>query len=144
MTGGCACGAVHFTARVASPDAYLCHCRMCQKATGSVSIAVTNVKQAAVEWQGEPAWYTSSPIAERPFCAECGTSFGFRFLEGSENMDLTVASFDEAGWFRPTGRHFGAESLHEQWLDTSALPRMRTDEYPEPMKKWAAAGVEPG
>lgn len=83
MTGGCACGAVRYTAEVASPDAYLCHCRMCQKATGSVSIAFVNAKQANVTWDSGPDWYASSPIAKRPFCAKCGTSLGFQFLEGS-------------------------------------------------------------
>jgi hypothetical protein len=144
MSGGCACGAVRFSAEVASPDAYLCHCRMCQRATGSVSIAFMNAKQAAVTWDSGPDWYASSPIAKRPFCAKCGTSLGFQFLEGSENMDLTVASFDDADYFKPTKPHFGAESLHEQWLDTSALPRMTTAENTKLMEKWEAAGVQPG
>lgn len=144
MTGGCACGAVRYSAEIASPDAYLCHCRMCQRATGSVSIAFTNVKQADVTWENAPDWYASSPIAKRPYCAKCGTSFGFQFLEGSENMDLTVASFDDAGYFQPTQPHFGAESLHEQWLDTSALPRRTTAEHTSLMARWEKAGVQSG
>ena len=143
MTGGCACGAVRYTAEIASPDAYLCHCRMCQRATGSVSIAFVNVRQTQVRWERAPDWYVSSPIAKRPYCAKCGTSLGFQFSEGSETMDLTVASFDDAGYFQPTQPHFGAESLHEQWLDTSALPRMTTAENAKLMAKWEAAGVQP-
>ncbi len=139
MTGGCACGKVRFAARIESDEAYLCHCRMCQRATGSVSIAFKNVKQADVTWEREPDRYRSSPIAERPFCAACGTSLGFRFLEGSDKMDLTVASFDEPGRFRPTMPHFGAESLHEAWLDTSGLVRVRTDEYKPLVERWEKA-----
>lgn len=140
MTGGCACGRVRYEADVTSSDAYLCHCRMCQRATGSVSIAFMNVRQDAVRWEGEPDWYRSSPIAERPFCASCGTSLGFRYLGGSAKMDLTVASFDEPGVFKPTQPHFGAESLHEAWLDTSALPRQRSDEYAPLVERWEKAG----
>ena len=33
------CRRVRFEADVANDEAYLCHCRMCQQATGSVSIA---------------------------------------------------------------------------------------------------------
>ena len=44
MTGGCACGRIRYTASVADDDAYLCHCRMCQRATGGVSIAFKNVQ----------------------------------------------------------------------------------------------------
>ena len=75
MTGGCACGKVRFTAAVEPEEAYLCHCRMCQKATGSVSIAFIHAKLDDIQWDGEPDWYDSSPIAERPFCATCGTAW---------------------------------------------------------------------
>lgn len=139
MAGGCLCGKVRFAARMVSSDAYLCHCRMCQRATGSVSIAFVNVKEADVRWEGEPDWYPSSAIAERPFCATCGTSLGFRYREGSDKMDLTVASFDEPGYFKPTQPHFGAESLHEAWLDTSGLPRVRSDDYQPLVQRWEQA-----
>ena len=36
MSGGCACGRVRFAAEVTDIDAYLCHCRMCQRASGNV------------------------------------------------------------------------------------------------------------
>lgn len=137
MGGGCACGRVRYTARIDSDDAYLCHCRMCQKATGSVSIAFTNVKQAVVSWESEPDWYASSPIARRPYCRECGTSLGFQFKEGA-NMDLTVASFDDPSRFRPTS-HFGAESIHRAWINTEGLPETRTDEHKPLVDKWVEA-----
>jgi hypothetical protein len=143
MTGGCACGRVRYSAQVADEEAYLCHCRMCQKATGSVSIAFKNVKKADVAWDGEPDWYASSPIANRPYCATCGTSLGFAFPD-SENMDLTVASFDDPSRFVPN-QHFGAESMHRAWLDTTGLPEKRTDEYQPLIDKWVAAtGSFPG
>ena len=137
MTGGCACGRVRFTANIANDEAYLCHCRMCQRATGSVSIAFKNVKQADVTWEQEPDWYDSSPIAKRPYCRECGTSFGFQFKEGP-NMDLTVASFDEPARFKPNS-HFGVESMHRQWINTEGLPETRTDEHQLLVEKWIAA-----
>ena len=69
MTGGCACGRVRYTANERDDEAYLCHCRMCQRATGSVSIAFKYVKQAEVAWEHEPDWYDSSPIAGGPIAA---------------------------------------------------------------------------
>lgn len=143
MSGGCACGRVRFTARIGSDEAYLCHCRMCQRATGSISIAFKNVRQADVTWESGPDWYDSSPIARRPYCRECGTSLGFMFREGSENMDLTVAAFDEPSRFRPTS-HFGAESMHRGWLNTEGLKEMRTDEHKPLVDRWIqAAGKMP-
>ena len=142
MTGGCACGAVRFEAEVDSDDAYLCHCRMCQRSTGSVSIAFKNLPQSKVRWLSGPDWYDSSPIARRPYCRGCGTSLGFQFKEGP-NMDLTIAAFDEPGRFKPTS-HFGSESIHEPWIDTSGLPRKRTDEHQPLVEKWKATGGFPG
>ena len=138
MEGGCACGRVRFKVRVENDDAYLCHCRMCQRATGSVSIAFKHVKAADVAWQSGPDWYQSSPIARRPFCRECGASLGFIFTEDSDSMDLTVASFDGPSRFKPK-HHFGAESLHRAWLNTDGLPEHRTTDYQPLVDKWIAA-----
>ena len=141
-SGGCQCRAVRYTAQVDPAEAYLCHCRMCQRATGGIAAAFVAVAHADVVWNGDPSWYASSPIAERPFCGQCGTPLGFRFIEGSANMDLTVGSFDVPRDFRPK-HHFGAESIHEGWLDTSDLPRIRSDEYDVLVRKWNEAGAEP-
>ena len=138
MTGGCACGRVRYTATVHDDDAYLCHCRMCQRTTGSISIAFKSMKQADVQWEHLPDWYDSSPIAQRPYCRECGTSLGFQFKEGSDKMDLTVASFDNPSRFRPK-HHFGAESMHRAWLSTEDLPEMRTEDHPTLVSKWVDA-----
>jgi hypothetical protein len=144
IRGGCACGKVRYTATIHDDEAYLCHCRMCQRATGSMSIAFKNVKAAEVRWDGEPDWYESSPIARRPYCAGCGTSLGFQFKDGSENMDLTVASFDDPSRFKPK-HHFGAESLHRAWLNTEGLPEIRTADYQKLVDKWVeATGEFPG
>jgi hypothetical protein len=144
IAGGCACGRVRYAAPIENDEAYLCHCRMCQRATGSMSIALKNVKADDVRWEGQPDWYDSSPIARRPFCSRCGTSLGFQFKEGSENMDLTVASFDDPSRFKPR-HHFGAESLHRAWLNTEGLPEIRTADYQKLVDKWVeATGEFPG
>ena len=135
MTGGCACGRVRFEATVKPDEAYLCHCRMCQRSTGSVSIAFVNARLDQVRWESEPDWYESSPIARRPFCASCGTSLGFVFAEDAEKMDLTVAAFDDPSVFKPK-HHFGIESMHRAWINTDGLPEYRTDQYQVLVDKW--------
>ena len=127
MTGGCQCGRIRYTAQIDSDNAILCHCRMCQRATGGVSVAYKGeIRKDAIAWSREPDWYESSPIAHRPFCSACGTPLGFAYPD-SELMDLTVGSFDDPSRFRPA-LHFAVESMHEAWIDTSGLPRMRSDE----------------
>ena len=144
MKGGCACRRIRYEAAVVPEEAYLCHCRMCQRASGAISLALVNAQLDAISWEHEPDWYDSSPIAARPFCAECGTSLGFRFKEGSDKMDLTVASFDDPSPFRPK-HHFGAESIQRHWLNTEGLPEVRTGDYDKLVQKWVdATGKFPG
>ena len=103
ITGGCQCGRIRYTAEVDTVDAYLCHWRICQRATGGISIAFKNLPKAARHWETEPEWCQSSPIARRPFCNGCGTPLGFEFVDG-ENCDLTVGSIDEAERFVPVSQ----------------------------------------
>ena len=141
-SGGCQCGRVRY--RFGGPaEAYLCHCRMCQRATGGFAAALVNIPAGDFEWLSEPDWYVSSPIAKRPFCAACGTPLGFAYndkvAEGA--LDVTYGSLDEPERFPPQA-HFGVESLHEAWIDTSALPRRRSDQTESVAGRWAKAGLD--
>ena len=137
MTGGCQCGRVRYSAAIDNDDAYLCHCRMCQRATGGVSIAFKNVRKDQVTWLSEPDRYRSSPIAQRGFCPACGTPLTFEF-DGGPNVDLTVGSFDDPYRFKPV-EHSGVESWHVDWLDTTDLPTERSDENPRLVARWMEA-----
>lgn len=140
LTGGCQCGRIRYRATLESSDAYLCHCRMCQRATGGFAAAFVHLPKASVLWSHEPDWYASSPIAHRPFCSACGSPLGFAFLD-SDGMDLMVGGFDDPSGFRPVA-HSGAEGMHEAWLDTSGLPRQRSDQTESVAKRWKAAGLD--
>ena len=47
VVGGCMCGKIRYRVEIQDDDAYLCHCRMCQRASGNVSLAMKSVKKAA-------------------------------------------------------------------------------------------------
>ena len=141
LTGGCQCGRIRYSVEVGDHDAAVCHCRMCQRATGGVYSAMKNVKQAAVRWDREPDYYASSPIARRGFCRECGTPLTFQYVDG-ENIDLTVGSFDEPFGLVPTTA-FGLESKHDAWLDVAGLPGTRSEDYRPLVDKWEKAGGSP-
>jgi len=137
LTGGCQCGRVRYAAQLANNEAYFCHCRMCQRATGGVAAAFVSVMKDALTWEREPDYYASSAIARRPFCSVCGTPLGFDYPDAAKS-DLTVGSFDDPSGFVPTS-HFGADTIHEAWLDTRRLPRTRCDEYPSLAARWQKA-----
>ena len=138
MEGGCQCGRVRYVAAIDSPDAYLCHCKMCRKATGGVSIAFRSLAKSDVKWTtNEPDRYASSPIADRGFCKQCGTPLTFEFPD-SDTMDLTVGSFDDPSYFVP--RHnFSVETILTAWEDTSHLPGKILADNPSTRDRWLKA-----
>ena len=138
MAGGCQCGAVRFTAHVADDDAYFCHCRMCQRASGNVFIAFKGFARADIRWDGEPDWHASSNFARRAFCARCGTPLAFAYVD-SPKMDLLVGTFGDPTPFRPTS-HFGAEAMIDAWVNPGELPMMRCEDYAPLVARWEQAG----
>ncbi len=135
--GGCQCGRLRYRLSLDNRDAYLCHCRMCQRATGGVAAAFINMRNDQRTWLSEPEYFASSAIARRPFCRECGTPLGFEYPD-ADRCDITVGSLDDPTGFKPTS-HFGAEAILEDWLDTRHLDRMRCDEYPLLVERWEKA-----
>ena len=139
VTGGCQCGAVRYAATLASDEAYWCHCRMCQRATGGVAAAFVNTRRDAVTWTArQPDRFASSDIAHRGFCAACGTPLTFEYDTGDANIDLTVGSLDNPGVVRLTS-HFGVESRVAHWIATDDLPEQRSDTHAPLLARWAAA-----
>lgn len=141
MTGGCQCGQVRYEVDIDSNDAYWCHCRMCQKATGGIAAAFVEVNVDKVSWLSKPDFYDSSPVAKRPFCSKCGTPLGFCWKDETGGFDLTVGSFDDPSRFKPV-IHAGAESIHEAWLDTRDLPRHYSATTDSVSTRWKAAGLD--
>lgn len=138
MTGGCQCGRVRYEAIITDDEASLCHCGMCRRATGGVAAALKTVAVADVTWTAAaPDIYRSSPIAERPFCSACGSPLGFHFLD-SDEMELTIGSFDEPARFRPTA-NFSVETALPAWMDATHLPGKRLDEHPPVAERWKKA-----
>lgn len=76
--GGCQCGAVRYSVTAGPAKDCLCHCRMCQRATGNAFAPLVEVPAGRVTWHGTPAEWASSSVAWRGFCRDCGTPLYFR------------------------------------------------------------------
>lgn len=117
--GGCLCGAVRFTARPPSAEYGACHCKMCQRWTGSALLAIT-VPEDAAEWRGEVdiARFQSSDWAERAWCARCGSGLWYRVtLEGHPgNYEIPIGLFDD-----PDGLRLAREIFIDRKSDAFAL-----------------------
>jgi hypothetical protein len=99
-TGGCQCGAVRFKAYGDEFASSICHCRMCQKQTGSYFGAFATFPDAKVKWtRGEVSYFQSSNIAKRGFCKECGTPLTYEWNE--DGTSLAIGAFDEPNTVAP-------------------------------------------
>jgi hypothetical protein len=123
MSGGCQCGAVRFRVSGEIGESSICHCRMCQKASGAHALALVNVLDAHVEWaRGEPSWFKSSNAARRGFCHECGTALAY---DAPDGLSLSVCAFDEPDLLAPIVA-YGREAKRA-WADgVAALPSRHT------------------
>jgi hypothetical protein len=130
QTGGCQCGAVRY-ALCAEPDVGVCHCRMCQRATGGLFLASAGVPLAQFAWtRGQPAVFRSSSVAERGYCRDCGTPLFFRYL-AKDKIDVTIGSLDDPAAAKPASQ-VGVESRVPWWRELFDLPGRTTDQEPPP------------
>jgi hypothetical protein len=98
-SGGCQCGAVRFRVEGTLGDASVCHCRMCQKASGNFYLPLVSVRQARLTWtRGEPKRFQSSNHVRRGFCDKCGTPLTF---EAPDGVALAIAAFDDPAGIAP-------------------------------------------
>ena len=94
LTGGCQCGAVRYEARSLKDNPHVCHCRMCQKASGNFFSALVGVPLGDFSWtRGTPGVFRSSEHVERGFCGNCGTPLFFRHAH-NQHISMTIGSFD--------------------------------------------------
>ena len=108
LTGGCQCGAVRYRLEAAPTGANICHCRMCQKASGGPFMAFAGVRLDELVWtRGAPKVFASSDVAERGFCAECGTPLTYRIL-GRDRISVTIGSLDRPSAVAPA-MQYGVE-----------------------------------
>lgn len=106
FSGGCACGAVRYECSAEPLMALNCHCRDCQRATGSAYASglfvpgdALRITRGAVKYHGAKA--DSGNLVRRGFCADCGSPL----LAGSSGHPMWIiqaASLDDPGAHRPS------------------------------------------
>ena len=104
-TGHCLCGAVSFTVKAQPIGTGQCHCKDCQRASGTGHMALAFFKKEDVQIMGETRGYAvkadSGNTNTRHFCPRCG---GRVYGENSARpgfMALSVGAVDDNSWFKP-------------------------------------------
>jgi hypothetical protein len=144
LMGGCQCGAVRYRLMANPTDNNVCHCRMCQKASGGPFMAFGGVPMTDfIVTRGAISSFSSSDIAERGFCAQCGTPLTYRGV-GSDRISVTLGSLDDPNAAEPViqlgvesrvrwlARSLSApERPTEQWLARKKIVALRDSQHPD-------------
>src|ERR1700732_3317910 len=78
IEGGCLCGKVRYSADAEPTFVGLCHCKNCQKGTGTAFAVVVGLPKPTLNVQGTLRTFTgrgdSGKATYRRFCPECGSA----------------------------------------------------------------------
>ena len=114
LTGGCACGSVRYETDADPMIMLNCHCRECQRASGSAYAAIMVVPKAAVQLRGEPRFHKvtddSGNAVERGFCSNCGSPVMLKLERLPDALGLLAGSLDDPSQFKPTMDIFTASA----------------------------------
>ena len=105
VTGGCLCGRVRYAVSADAAFSGVCHCRNCQRYTGSSFEPVLAFPSAALKVQGELKTYQDTGDSGQPvyrrFCPNCGSGViaDAAMLQG---LTLVLAgTLDDPSTFNP-------------------------------------------
>lgn len=117
VEGGCLCGAIRFRSSAPPVRAVICHCSMCRRHSGAPALAFVHFPAESFTWlAGQPAWFRSSPYAERGFCSTCGSTIAMREEVLRDRVQICVGTLDDASAVRIDDHVWTSERI--PWFDT--------------------------
>ena len=144
MTGGCLCGAVRYECSGEPVFALLCHCRDCQRQSGSAYAAAVRLPAASFRvTQGAPKLYVktadSGNQVSRAFCPECGCMLFLRVSARPDLVGIRVGTLDDPAALPPDVHIYTRSKL--PWV---ALPQgiPAFEAYYDAKALWPAASLE--
>lgn len=103
--GRCACGDIRYRGTANPVFSWICHCRDCQRASGSAYCSIAYVPRESLVVEGDAVYYTvlaeSGNKVSRGFCGRCGSPM---FIQADLVPDLQgvwAASLDDPAQFDP-------------------------------------------
>lgn len=132
FTGGCMCGAIRYECSAEPIAMGICHCRDCQRATGSAFAAALIVPRSAMTITGEVKYYgvtgDSGNLVSRGFCPHCGSRL-FGTPANPDVISIQAGSLDDPSWFKPQAEIYVASAQPWDYMNPD-LPKFA--KFPPP------------
>lgn len=131
LSGGCLCGAVRYTCSAAPLIEGNCHCRDCQKVSGSAYAPTLFLPLEAVTITGEVKFFESiggsgQPI-RRGFCPNCGSQLFGRPSMRTDMIGIRAGSLDDTSAYHPQAEIF---TSHAAPWDSMSEATAKFETYP--------------
>ncbi len=133
LMGGCLCGGVRFRITGKLGPAGYCHCKQCQRASGSAFASNAPVRtQYFTLTSGADlvSEYESSPGKFRAFCRRCGSPVYSRRTDEPELRRIRLGTVDDDPGRRPLG-HVWVSAKAPWYTIHDALPQFPEGLPPE-------------
>src|SRR3954464_4125571 len=125
LTGGCNCGAVRFEVSEPLVAASYCHCKRCQRRSGTAASASTHPASGPFQIvAGEDKLRAWKPDGggEKWFCGDCGSSLFGRNPNHADPIGIRMGTFDRDPGIRPSARQFVASAAPGEPTPTTDCP----------------------
>lgn len=118
ISGGCLCGEVRFEVENTFSKFYFCHCKQCQKITGTAHASNLFTRPDAIKWTAGAAHKKQFNYPNRDFtvvfCTECGSGLPFVTKSGKA-LIVPAGSLDTEPNIQLNNNIFWAERA--RWYD---------------------------
>ena len=109
--GGCLCRKIRYAVKTPPLRVTICHCRFCQRATGSAFLVEPIFGKADFEiTSGRPKIYRhrsegSGKMVDVHFCENCGTKLFLSFERFPDVVGAYGGTFDDPNWFERSAKN---------------------------------------
>jgi hypothetical protein len=104
-SGRCLCGAISYCANVEPRFAGNCHCRDCQRSSGSAFTPAMIFPEASVTTVGEAKYFEAAAangsIHKRGFCITCGSQMFAKFSGMPGMIGIKAGTLDQMSTYVP-------------------------------------------
>ena len=122
IKGSCLCGNIHYSSASEPIFSGVCHCKNCQKSTGTAFSIVVGVSKEKFKVEGKSLTVfqdignSGQPVL-RHFCNNCGSQIYSELTTSPNLVFIKAGTLDDNSWLEP--------KMHVWW--SSAQPWVKKD-----------------
>jgi hypothetical protein len=126
LTGRCLCGGVRYEVTEPLVSASYCHCKRCQRRTGSAASVSARVVPGSLRLTGGEELLASWDPPDgfkKVFCSGCGGALWAQSPDDPAIVSVRLGTFDSDPGIRPSYRQFVAYAASWEPIPEDGLPR---------------------